>query len=411
MMVDIVVPLKSDITVVGAGPTGSFAALHAAKEGAQVTICEEHSQVGIPLHCTGHLSLEGLRRLRLNLPAKIFENKIRSAVFHSPSGREFSIRYDSDVTCVVDRTRFDQHILNMAVRFGVKLLMNTHVNALSYKDKGVNGVVFNRGRGVKIIPSKVVIDAEGASPNLLRRSNDAYTKGYMIISGVQAEYDKVKDIQMDTVEVFLGRNFAPGFFAWIVPRHNGTVKVGLGAHGRNPRQCLHNFIHDNPITRRRFKQSHLLKVAYHPIPLGGPIHRTYAEGLLVVGDAASHVKPTTGGGIIMGLLCAQIASKVAAEAVRQDDNSAKFLSEYEHRWKQEISCDMKLMKYVRILLNKLTDRKLDQLIGFCSALELDQALKNVKDVDFIGKSLLITPEKHKMLATLLYFLATSLIRL
>lgn len=409
MMVDIVVPLQSDITVVGAGPSGSFAALHAAREGAQVTICEEHSQVGVPLHCTGHLSIEGLRRLKLNFPDKVFENKIRSAIFYSPSGREFSVRYDSDVTCVVDRTLFDQHILNMAVRFGATLLMNTHVNAFSLKGGGVNGVVVERERGVKIIPSKIVIDAEGASPNLLRRLDLAYTKGYKIVSGVQAEFDKVEDVQMDTVEVFLGRHFAPGFFAWIVPRHNGTVKVGLGAYRRNPRQCLHNFIHNNPITQGRFKRSQLMRVAYHPIILSGPIHRTYAEGLLVVGDAASHVKPTTGGGVVMGSLCAKIAGKVAMEAIKQDDSSARFLSKYENQWKQEIGLDMKLMRYVRILLNRLTDRKLDQLIRFCSTLELDQTLKHVRDIDFLGTSLLYTSEKHRIFATLLYFLAASLI--
>jgi geranylgeranyl reductase family protein len=409
MMVEIVAPLQSDITVVGAGPAGSFAALHAAREGAQVTICEEHSQVGVPLHCTGHISLEGLRRLKLNLPDKVFENKIRSAIFYSPSGREFSVRYDSDVTCVVDRTLFDQHILNMAVRFGVNLLMDTHVDAFSFKGGGVNGVVIRRERGVKSIPSKVVIDAEGVSSNILRRLNLACAKKHTIVSGVQAEFDKVADVRMDTVEVFLGRNFAPGFFAWIVPRRNGTVKVGLVAYRRNPRQCLHNFIHDYPTTRGRFKRSQLMRVAYHPITLGGPINRTYAEGLLVVGDAASHVKPTTGGGIIMGLLCAKIASKVAVDATRQDDSSARFLSQYEHQWKQEISLDMKLMRYARILLNRLTDRKLDQLIGFCSALELDQTLKNVGDIDFPVTSLLHTSEKHKILATLLYFLATSLI--
>ena len=111
----------------------------------------------------------------------------------------------------------------------------------------------------------------------------------------------------------------------------------------------------------------------------------------------------------MGLLCAKIAGKVAMKSIQQADSSARFLSKYERRWKQEISLDMKLMRYVRILLNRLTDRKLDQLIGFCSALELDQTLKNVRDIDFLGKSLLHTSEKHRIFATLLYFLAASFI--
>jgi flavin-dependent dehydrogenase len=49
---------NTDVAVVGGGPCGSFAALTAAKLGANVTVFEEHEEIGVPSHCAGHFSSE-----------------------------------------------------------------------------------------------------------------------------------------------------------------------------------------------------------------------------------------------------------------------------------------------------------------------------------------------------------------
>ncbi|HDM35932.1 MAG TPA: NAD(P)/FAD-dependent oxidoreductase, partial [Candidatus Syntrophoarchaeum butanivorans] len=55
--------------------------------------------------------------------------------------------------------------------------------------------------------------------------------------------------------------------------------------------------------------------------------RTVSDGFIAVGDAAGQVKPTTGGGIYPGAVCARIAGKVAAEASLDGDTSRKRLFE------------------------------------------------------------------------------------
>ena len=123
-----------------------------------------------------------------------------------------------------------------------------------------------------------------------------------------------------------------------------------------------------------------------------------------MGDAASHVKPTTGGGIIMGLTCARIAGKVASYAVRYRDSSANFLSEYERWWKKEIGFDMIVMKRLRLMLNGFSNNQFDQLIALCSRFGLDESLRDVRDVDFQGTSLIRIAKSPRVLATALYFL-------
>jgi digeranylgeranylglycerophospholipid reductase len=400
--------VNSDVIVVGAGPTGSFSALQAAKLGAKVTILEEHHEVGVPSHCTGHISLSGLRRLNLHLPPEVFESEIKSATFHSPSGYRFRVQFATPMTCVVNRTLLDQHLAKIAEEAGATILRNTRVDSLIVEKDIVRGVAIRKRRGVEKLMSKVVIDAEGVSSALLNRAGLHSPDHRMAVNGVQAEVDGIDDLEHDGVEVFLGHNFAPSFFAWIVPRRDGTAKVGLGTAKGNPRDCLRRFVHHNSIVSQRLKCSRIKSVVYHPIPLGGPIPKSVHNGLLVVGDAASHVKPTTGGGVVMGLTCAEIAGKAAADSIRCNDSSAFFLSEYERKWRKKIGFDMEAMKCLRRMLNGFSDRQLDQLIALCNRLKLEQSLKHVGDVDFQGSSLIRIAKSPRTLSVALYLLKFGL---
>ena len=111
----------------------------------------------------------------------------------------------------------------------------------------------------------------------------------------------------------------------------------------------------------------------------------------------------------MGLTCARIAGQAAAYAVRYKDASAYSLSEYERRWKKKIGFDMLIMKRLRLMLSRLSDSQLDKLIALCSQLKLEETLRNVRDVDFQGTSLICTAKSPRFLTVVLYFLLASLL--
>jgi flavin-dependent dehydrogenase len=138
--------------------------------------------------------------------------------------------------------------------------------------------------------------------------------------------------------------------------------------------------------------------------LGGPIAKAYANGFLAVGDVASQVKPTTGGGVVFGLTCAGIAAEVACEATRRNDVSASFLQTYQKRCTDALSFDFSVMLRLRRFLDSLSDEKLDDVLRFCARMSVNKALENVDEIDFQGQLLLKVVTKPAMFAALAYFL-------
>src|SRR3989344_2405428 len=59
-----------DVAVVGAGPAGGSASIHASKAGLKTIMIEEHPQIGNPVHCGECLSDLALQRLDLKPPQK-----------------------------------------------------------------------------------------------------------------------------------------------------------------------------------------------------------------------------------------------------------------------------------------------------------------------------------------------------
>jgi digeranylgeranylglycerophospholipid reductase len=397
---------KPDIVVIGGGPCGSYAAYTAAKLGAKVTVCEEHETTGAPNHCAGHLNISSLKQMGIQVPQIAIENEIRGAIFHSPSCRKFILKRRTPVTYVVDRILFDRYLARLALKAGVNYSFKSRVKSLSYDSKFVKGVTIEREQ--KRILAKVVVDAEGCSSALLKKTGLKGLERSMVVRGIQAEVEGAEDLDQEMVEVYFGEKIAPGFFAWIIPRKDGSSKVGLATRLGDSRDYLKWFIEKHPVASKKLKKSKIIRTSLHPIPLSGPLPKTYANGFLAVGDAASQVKPTTGGGVIFGLTCARAAGEVAYEAVKRHDYSNNFLSRYQSQWKKLVGFDLAAMLRMRRMLDSLSDQKIDRIIECCNRFGIDNILERFGDVDFQGRSLIPMVKHPGALAVIGYFVLSWL---
>ncbi len=394
----------SDIIVVGGGPCGSFAALNLAKLGLDVTVIEEHSEIGFPAHCAGHLSIAGLTCLGLfPLTSDIIENVFYGVTFYSSRGRAFSIDFDLPVTCAVNRSLFDRYIAELARKEGANYCLSSRVESLIIGSGSVKGVVAGIQGRREEIRTKIVVDAEGVTSRLLMQAGLRPVNRLRIVKGLEAEFENVENTDLGKVEVYLGREYAPNFYTWIIPKPGGRAKVGVGAEYGDPRRFLKKLIFEHPVASGKLKKARMLSIAFHPITLGGRVSAACTNGLLAVGDVAGQVKPTTGGGVIFGLNCARIAAEVAKAALDSDDYSVKSLYIYQRRLEEQFGFDERMMLVMRDILNSLSDQQIESLIEFCKRFKLNKALRNVKDIDFQGQSFLKMLRNPRIIAALGYF--------
>jgi len=391
---------SADIAIVGCGVSGASAAIAAAQQGLSVSIFEEHEQVGEPSHCSGHVGILAFRRFAPDMPTRIIENEIKGAVLHPPNGKPLTLYRTKPVTWVLNRAEFDRHLASLAVKRGAELCLKSRVESfersggeLKFRTGGRNGGEFS---------CKMLIDASGCGAAISKYVGLAKPGRGILVNSAQFNVENLTDVDEDFVEVYFGQGFAPGFFGWIIPRRDGSAKVGIAAGGRaNVRQCFEHFIHRHRVVSAKLKHAKpTTALMYHPIPVGGAASRTYADNILAVGDAASQVKPTTGGGIVFGLACGQIAGETAAGALEAGDVSSSNLRAYENSWRRLIGLDLTAMSWLRRLLYRLPDQQLDRIFRISAELAADDVLNRTADIDFQGRTLLSLARDPRLFITL-----------
>jgi len=123
-----------------------------------------------------------------------------------------------------------------------------------------------------------VIDAEGCSSTLLKKTGLQTLRGSMVVKAIQAEVDRVDEIDGDMVEVYLGRKCAPCFFAWIIPKRDASAKVGLATWAGDPREYLRRFMKNHPVASKKLRKSSITSLSLHPIRLEVPSPRHIQTG-------------------------------------------------------------------------------------------------------------------------------------
>jgi len=369
---------ETEIAVVGAGPSGLIAAREAAKRGVEAIIFEEHEAVGVPCHCAGLLSLKGLAGIQVPPDDCFVQNKVRGARFFSPSKLSFPVEKDESTACVVNRARFDRFIADQAKEAGADIRLESKVESI----RRLDGRILLIG-GFGTVEAEIVIDAEGVTSRLIEEVGLEPLAAAHLLPALQYDLEDV-DIDPDYVEIHVGREVAPHFFAWIIPLDESSVRVGLACKG-SPFERLERFVADrfgkgsNPC-RSSIRSGRIVPC--------GPIPRSFEDNFMAVGDVAGQVKPTTGGGVIWGSICAMFAGMVAAEAVEAQKPSKGFLINYETLWRSRLQKEIDLTLLARKIADRLSDRAVDKIFEIIIESNLHRDLSIEADMDFQAETVL-----------------------
>jgi digeranylgeranylglycerophospholipid reductase len=169
------------------------------------------------------------------------------------------------------------------------------------------------------------------------------------------------------LEIITGDQWAPGGYAWIFPKGHGYAEIGIGvirsSTGRNPQWYLDQLIH-NSFLKERFKHVRILEIQGGGVPLAAPLVKQYADNLILVGDAARHVNPITGGGIHTALSGGKIAAEFISGIIKNNIRpSNENLKGYHDRWLEELGDKMWKLYEIKNTIFKTKDIQLrDELL-------------------------------------------------
>ncbi len=373
------------VTIVGAGIIGLRLSELLAKNGWSIKLIEEHKKIGIPEECSGLVSTNIMQH---DLPLEeSIVNVINGAKIYAPNGVEFCVRRKK-VAFVLNRQKLDYELwkrvkkLKVDVELSCKLMNIRKDNLFVIKEK--------RGEMLK---SELIIGADGWNSKV-RELMGIKNKGYLINtiqSRIKGSFEK------DIVEVYFG-DFAPGFFAWIIPENSFIARVGLGAKlGVNIRECFEKFLR-----KVNLDSAERSNISGGLIPIGEPIKDVVKRNLAIVGDAAHHNKATTGGGIITGCIAAEILAKCINSYFKNHIGIEHYKKEIE-----ELNKELMLHWKLRKFLNSLNERGLNKLFAKLNRLEIDKFLEKEGDMDFLGKfmgKLILNPRVLVMLPEFVKFI-------
>ncbi|MBI4441112.1 NAD(P)/FAD-dependent oxidoreductase [Candidatus Woesearchaeota archaeon] len=369
-----------DVLIVGAGPAGSFAGYLLAKQGHHVTIVEDHSQVGIPVQCTGIVT-SAIHDL-ISVPSSVIKMHISRARIFSPNNEAVDVAMKPNI--ILCRAGFDQYLAQQAVQQGATLLLSHRFMGRDGQTVVVKDIVKNR---LKHFNPDIVVGADGPS-SPVAKAYDFYGQRSFFL-GAQAT---VKMNEEDIIDFYP----TPDGIFWCVPEGNKLYRVGVGVY-HHPNKLLTQFI------ARRCAGKPIIDYQGGLIPVYDPKLPIERENVFLIGDAATQVKATTAGGIIQGMTAAQCL----AEAIR---TGRKYTLLAQKALGQELWLHLTL----RRIMDRFSFQDYNQLISYSQQRRIT-ALLGAHDRDhlasFFLKLLVYEPRYLRFLVRLLKPAAPSKNRL
>jgi digeranylgeranylglycerophospholipid reductase len=362
------------INVIGAGPAGNYTAYLLAKKGHSVCVYEKDPVIGSPVQCTGILSDYFLTLMK---PKKEFvENTIEKTRIYSPNGKFIEIKIKKNY--VICRKKFDNYLADLAKKSGVNYHLNHSFAGFKKKGGKIISKINHNGKTV-FSESGILIGADGPLSPVAKAAG--LFKDRKFIIGTQIEARMRND---NAVE------FYPyiGCYAWIVPKNKEVVRIGVAAYKNTP-EIFRNF------AKEKLGKDYEKKIIENQsgvIPVFNPGVKAQKDNIYLVGDAATFVKATSGGGINQSLK----AAGILCESIEQEKS-------YEREWKKQMFINLYMHLVVHKMMQKFSNEDWNELISAFSEKKMKNILYSESRDNLVKMVLKIALTKPSLFKYVKYF--------
>ena len=390
--------IKTNICIIGAGPSGATTSLFLSKLNIPHTIVD--SQI-FPRDkvCGDALDLKVMRVLNQLDPTLVEREVIPNDNFIKSKGCRiiFSEKKNKDIIVrdkllsypfffVAKRGYFDNFLAQKINSAYANFRQGTKVKNI-VREGGLWHIHLTDGIKDYVIESILLVGADGDQSVVLRSLGKRKIIREHYAGALRQYWKGISGIDSNQLlEIYLPKSL-PLAYLWIFPLPNGEANVGCGLSSEmiakksiDLKKVFHQLITEDPALADRFKNATPLeKPVGWGLPLASQHRKACGDGYLLVGDAAALVCPTTGEGIGPGMMSGYIAAHFIKRAVDQNRYDEQMFTNYDREVSKRLKTDIKKYNFIR----KLSPYLYNQLINILSKLSISEMYINKKMGDWI----------------------------
>lgn len=304
---------RYDIAVIGGGPSGATAALICAQRGLKTLLVDREGRIK---PCGGAIPTRLIRDF--DIPASIIKARIRSARIIAPSGKQVSMNIGNlGYVGMVDREEFDPFLRERAVDAGADYVVGNFKALDRNTDRTAQiAIAEKNGDAERTITARYVIGADGANSAIRRAvfgpdKAPPYVFAYHEIVESPATPDRDR-FDPERCEVVYDGSISPDFYGWVFP-HGGQSSIGCGSamKGHSLKDATRDLRE-----RAGLASARTIRCEGAPLPLKPMRRWDDGQNVILAGDSAGVVAPSSGEGIYYAMLAGQLCAEAAIEALR-----------------------------------------------------------------------------------------------